>query len=413
MSISMPLYLKHAHAKSLYKQASRLKQLADPLERVVNPIYEIEDYLEDRVLKEAAVHEYTLCDGPKCQNADAKPSIIKGLRYYCLDFTDKQKDFCSSCVELPGQGIDHGPTHRLLQLPATECAVCHDFDGLKLQPGGSLKGPYREYSASGATSSVSGRAEAVAYAREEKEVTIRLRVPWLSGLEVALLPKSFSAEQYFEIDGKMYRDVDNERSDENREKVLQVGPSIEWSHQMEPSPLTSPDKKFEPHNIARVLPNSGSEAALSLARAWLRNCREQHPACKASTDAHRPTRVLCLGDADATSVYLQESDTQDFEYAALSYRWGPASPGILTRKSNYEAHKKDGIAVEYLPSTIRDAVYATRQLGLQHLWVDRLCIIQDSVEDWAREAALMCAVYSGAAVTLSANGSSSAEDGLT
>ncbi|KAG7059292.1 HET-domain-containing protein [Colletotrichum scovillei] len=56
---------------------------------------------------------------------------------------------------------------------------------------------------------------------------------------------------------------------------------------------------------------------------------------------------------------------------------------------------------------IGDAVHAARTLGLDHLWIDRRCIVQDSLEDWAHEAAIMCAVYSGATFTLSTNGSNS------
>ncbi|KAF5514704.1 hypothetical protein CGCF413_v000186 [Colletotrichum fructicola] len=70
------------------------------------------------------------------------------------------------------------------------------------------------------------------------------------------------------------------------------------------------------------------------------------------------------------------------------------------------------IEIHSLPSTIRDAIHAARKLDLQYLWVDRLCIIQDSAEDWAHEAALMCQVYSGATLTLSADGSNSATQGL-
>jgi len=36
----------------------------------------------------------------------------------------------------------------------------------------------------------------------------------------------------------------------------------------------------------------------------------------------------------------------------------------------------------------------TLELGVRYLWVDTLCVIQDDLDDWNREAALMADVYS-------------------
>jgi hypothetical protein len=42
-----------------------------------------------------------------------------------------------------------------------------------------------------------------------------------------------------------------------------------------------------------------------------------------------------------------------------------------------------------------------RKLGFRYLWIDALCIIQDSEEDWRKEAAVMDRVYGRAALTIS------------
>lgn len=47
-------------------------------------------------------------------------------------------------------------------------------------------------------------------------------------------------------------------------------------------------------------------------------------------------------------------------------------------------------------------------MGYRYIWIDSLCIIQDSVEDWEREAAVMGDVYKHATLNISATG---AEDG--
>lgn len=39
-----------------------------------------------------------------------------------------------------------------------------------------------------------------------------------------------------------------------------------------------------------------------------------------------------------------------------------------------------------LPRTFRDAIVVTRSMGIIFLWIDSLCILQDSAEDWASES---------------------------
>ncbi|MCJ1400519.1 hypothetical protein MMC11_003725 [Xylographa trunciseda] len=54
-----------------------------------------------------------------------------------------------------------------------------------------------------------------------------------------------------------------------------------------------------------------------------------------------------------------------------------------------------------LPQNFSDAALITARLGCSYLWIDSLCIIQDS-DDWDREAATMGDVYSNAVFTIAA-----------
>ncbi|CAI4212106.1 unnamed protein product [Parascedosporium putredinis] len=57
--------------------------------------------------------------------------------------------------------------------------------------------------------------------------------------------------------------------------------------------------------------------------------------------------------------------------------------------------------VDLLPQNFQDAIILTRELGLRYLWIDALCIIQDSEDDWKNEAIKMAEIYSSAVVTIS------------
>lgn len=85
-------------------------------------------------------------------------------------------------------------------------------------------------------------------------------------------------------------------------------------------------------------------------------------------------------------------------YAALSHCWGLGLP-LKTVKANLTEHMM-GIKVDTLPKTYRDTVEIVKELGLNYVWIDSLCIVQDDAADWEREAAQMGSVYGCAQLTV-------------
>jgi hypothetical protein len=150
---------------------------------------------------------------------------------------------------------------------------------------------------------------------------------------------------------------------------------------------------------------------------WLTLCNPgTHPSCFARRgDGVLPTRVLDLGtEGRVDMICLRSLNTKitgsDFDYAALSYCWGGQKQTQTTMK-NYEAHSK-GIATYTLPQTILDAIETARFAGFRYLWVDSLCIIQDSLEDRTSNCANMQHYYSNAALTIVAANASTCAQGF-
>ncbi|KAK4542464.1 hypothetical protein LTR36_006716 [Oleoguttula mirabilis] len=88
-------------------------------------------------------------------------------------------------------------------------------------------------------------------------------------------------------------------------------------------------------------------------------------------------------------------------YIALSYCNGETpKPAPWQLTSFTKATFEDELPLEILPQTLHDAILWTRRLGLRFIWIDNLCIIQDSPEDWQREASRMASIYGSALLTL-------------
>ncbi|KAL9576181.1 MAG: hypothetical protein Q9212_007316 [Teloschistes hypoglaucus] len=71
-----------------------------------------------------------------------------------------------------------------------------------------------------------------------------------------------------------------------------------------------------------------------------------------------------------------------------------------------------GIPLSGLLRTFQDAISVTRKLGIRFLWIDSLCIIQNSSADWEEESEKMRYVYGDAFVTLAATASQDSMGGL-
>ncbi|KAI1384354.1 HET-domain-containing protein [Hypoxylon trugodes] len=97
-------------------------------------------------------------------------------------------------------------------------------------------------------------------------------------------------------------------------------------------------------------------------------------------------------------------------YVTLSYVWGTKQDYVLTQGTLRA--KLDGLDVQKIPKSVGDAMEVSKRLGFPYLWVDALCIIQDSPEDKLKELPLMAKIYQHGAVTISAASSPAASGGF-
>jgi hypothetical protein len=70
------------------------------------------------------------------------------------------------------------------------------------------------------------------------------------------------------------------------------------------------------------------------------------------------------------------------------------------------------INVDRLPKTVSDAITVTKGLGYQYLWVDSLCIIQNSKADWEAESVKMGQIYRNSVCTICASSADTADVGF-
>jgi len=153
-------------------------------------------------------------------------------------------------------------------------------------------------------------------------------------------------------------------------------------------------------------------------RRWLDDCLGSHPECNIFRSPRiRPTRLIQILGHDSRSQSWRLRLTTDTAnagpYAALSYCWGPGgtSGQMTTTKSTIISWSQD-LPWSEAPPTIRDAVRVTQLLGLDFLWIDALCIIQDDPLDKQAEIPKMAAIYGDADITIVAARASRVQEGF-
>ena len=129
---------------------------------------------------------------------------------------------------------------------------------------------------------------------------------------------------------------------------------------------------------------------------WLNNCLH-HPICGYPSNHSLPTRVIDVGPSDGSQEpFLSNTNGKKGAWIALSHCWGESRP-LCTTIATEKIRKRK---ITPLPPTFQDAVAITRALGIRFLWIDALCILQDSQQDWAAESSQMGRTYEEAFLTL-------------
>ena len=151
--------------------------------------------------------------------------------------------------------------------------------------------------------------------------------------------------------------------------------------------------------------------------SWLDECLTEHHESnplKGGTNSKQlylPTRVIDVGVHSEAEVKIFEPSSRAYEdYIALSYYWG-TQPLITSTLANIESHRSR-LDFSMLPQTFKNAIMTTRNLGFRYLWIDALCIIQDSTDDKVKEIGAMEGIYSNSTLTIAVVGVSGVTEGF-
>ncbi len=158
--------------------------------------------------------------------------------------------------------------------------------------------------------------------------------------------------------------------------------------------------------------NVPSISSVQLLHKWLKKCDQSHE-CRQHHIENQPnkytlpTRLLNVNPLDnPDDLRLDVSEKIETDrYIALSHCWGQSDPDRhplhCTIEDNVE-RRQSGFKLSELPKTFRDAIEVTRELDVQYLWIDSICIIQDRRDDWEQESKRMEQVFASAYCTIAA-----------
>ncbi|KAF8849325.1 HET-domain-containing protein, partial [Acephala macrosclerotiorum] len=168
--------------------------------------------------------------------------------------------------------------------------------------------------------------------------------------------------------------------------------------------------KLDSFSTLFTLSDSKNRDPIDRAKQWLAACTQDHPLCKSADSMRLPTRLLFLPDDQTVRLAETANLAGHVAYATLSHCWGGLD--FLKLTTGELESFKNSIPIHLLTRTFQDAIHVTRNLGLQYLWIDSLCIIQDSTQDWETEAGYMASVYGGSRINIAASAAKDGSEGL-
>ncbi|EPE31848.1 hypothetical protein GLAREA_11930 [Glarea lozoyensis ATCC 20868] len=155
-------------------------------------------------------------------------------------------------------------------------------------------------------------------------------------------------------------------------------------------------------DVVRAVPRG--EIDPDMVKEWLKRCNKHHERCDDirlkffDTQSREARWNIVLIDVRNKKLIKRNSKCR---YVALSYVWGSVSQLQLTM-ANFEELQVHGSLRKHwdqIPRVIQDAIDFTASIGEYCLWVDTLCIPQDS-DTRQEDIERMNEIYSGAKCTL-------------
>lgn len=161
--------------------------------------------------------------------------------------------------------------------------------------------------------------------------------------------------------------------------------------------------------MAARLGCSLTEETVAAIRQGLEECQEEHGSCPKRGRHPLPVRVIDV--SSPSGIRLRETiPGETGQYATLSYCWGGLSQ-LTTNTANLSSHLQR-IDPSSLSKTISDAIQVCRLIGMPHLWVDALCIVQDDEVDKRNQIRDMGRIYKLATFSIVAASAEKAADGF-
>ncbi|KAL2860967.1 heterokaryon incompatibility protein-domain-containing protein [Aspergillus lucknowensis] len=179
--------------------------------------------------------------------------------------------------------------------------------------------------------------------------------------------------------------------------------------EMHARPSTDFDVCIEPFE-GKLQPLHGSTASVETyeqLQFWLNQCTNHHSPCNIGLDDHYlSTRLIDLTHWDSIRT-LHIVNSIDIRgprppYMALSHRWNGSITAAASTASENIRTRLRSLNVDEMPLAFVHAVEVAQQLCVDYLWIDSICILQDSKDDWIRKSSIMGRVYSNAYCTIAA-----------
>jgi hypothetical protein len=158
--------------------------------------------------------------------------------------------------------------------------------------------------------------------------------------------------------------------------------------------------------------DTGSKESYTHLKRWIEICDRTH-GCMSKSLPLLPKRILKISGDDVV-LYLRPN-REHARYTTLSHTWGSNTNFTLT----VDKEGKEGTLSSFIkgipwidiPKTFQDAIIISRELGIEYIWIDSLCIIQNDKQDWEEQSREMRPIYGNSWLNIAAADSIDSQGG--